>query len=307
MTVFVAKRDIPAGTPGAELDQVRLDRRPRTPSSARSCPARSPSPDQIRTLITRQPIYAGEQVSLRRFADHAEHGVRSQLHGALARISLPGTPDAAARPARSSDGDHVDVLANLKTGDCSTCFAARDVVARDVLVLRAAGGDRRAERQGAGGAGASVMLAVSDRREAQKIFYAVKNAAGWSLPLRPVANATDSRGRRRRHRLDCSRTASSRRTSSTTTGAEMTDRATDDTAATRLYFTGDCDGLRRAPRGVARPAPDLEVVGFSEHVAQASRRARRRPPRLRPARDALPSGSRRPRSRRSASRPARRS
>jgi hypothetical protein len=38
----------------------------------------------------------------------------------------------------------------------------------------------------------SVLLAVSDNRQAQKIFYAVENAAGWSLLLRPVANATDS-------------------------------------------------------------------------------------------------------------------
>ena len=37
------------------------------------------------------------------------------------------------------------------------------------------------------------MLAVSDRREAQKVFFAVQNAAGWTLQLRPVANATDSR------------------------------------------------------------------------------------------------------------------
>jgi len=37
---------------------------------------------------------------------------------------------------------------------------------------------------------ASVILAVSDRREAQKVFYAVENAAGWTLQLRPVANVT---------------------------------------------------------------------------------------------------------------------
>jgi hypothetical protein len=36
------------------------------------------------------------------------------------------------------------------------------------------------------------MLAVSENREAQKIFFAVQNSAGWSLQLRPVANATDS-------------------------------------------------------------------------------------------------------------------
>jgi hypothetical protein len=36
------------------------------------------------------------------------------------------------------------------------------------------------------------MLAVSDRAEAQKVWYAVQNSAGWALELRPVANAADS-------------------------------------------------------------------------------------------------------------------
>jgi hypothetical protein len=80
------------------------------------------------------------------------------------------------------------VLANLKSGDCATCFAARDV-ARNVLVLQAPTasiGSKTTNTQ------SSVLLAVSDNRQAQKIFYAVENAAGWSLLLRPVANATDS-------------------------------------------------------------------------------------------------------------------
>ena len=37
-----------------------------------------------------------------------------------------------------------------------------------------------------------MLLAVHDSREAQKIWYAVENSAGWSLALRPVANASDS-------------------------------------------------------------------------------------------------------------------
>jgi hypothetical protein len=36
------------------------------------------------------------------------------------------------------------------------------------------------------------MLAVSDNRQAQKIFFAVQNGQGWTLQLRPPANATDS-------------------------------------------------------------------------------------------------------------------
>jgi hypothetical protein len=43
-----------------------------------------------------------------------------------------------------------------------------------------------------GSGNASAVLAVSDRRESQKVFFAVQNAAGWTLQLRPVANATDT-------------------------------------------------------------------------------------------------------------------
>ena len=67
------------------------------------------------------------------------------------------------------------------------------------------------------------MLAVSDRREAQKVFFAVQNAAGWTLQLRPVANATDSRRSTSKARARCSRTASPQPTSATTQERKMTE------------------------------------------------------------------------------------
>jgi Flp pilus assembly protein CpaB len=186
-TVFVAKRDIPQGTSGADLikngwitTQQAVQRT--------VVPGAISNPDQVRNLITRQDIFTGEQVSLRRFADHAEQGVRVQLHGSLRAISLPGTPDALLA-GTLRDGDHVDVVANLKTGDCSTCFAAR-AVARDILVLRAPTAPTGASRVAS--TDTSVMLAVNDRVEAQKIWFSVQNSSGWMLALRPVSKATDS-------------------------------------------------------------------------------------------------------------------
>jgi len=188
VTIYVAKRDIPQGTPGSEL--IKSGWIKTQDAVQRSVvPGAISSPDQIRSLITRQDIYAGEQVSLRRFAGHAEQGVRSQLRGGLRALSVPGTPDALLS-GTLRDGDHVDVIANLKTGDCSTCFAVRNI-ARDVLVLHASGTSGLPSSK-TGGEGTSVLLAVHDSREAQKIWYAVENAAGWSLALRPVANGTDS-------------------------------------------------------------------------------------------------------------------
>ncbi len=36
------------------------------------------------------------------------------------------------------------------------------------------------------------MLAASDRRDVQKVWWAAKNSIGWTLELRPVTNVTDS-------------------------------------------------------------------------------------------------------------------
>jgi Flp pilus assembly protein CpaB len=186
--VFVAKRDIPQGTTGTEL--IKRGSIGTADVVQRSVvPGAISSLDQVQTLLTTQPIYAGEQVTLRRFASHQQQGIRSQLHGPLRAISLPGTGDQLLA-GTLKDGDHVDVIANLKTGDCGTCFAVRDV-ARNVLVLHAPAGSSPEAKVASNGSAA--ILAVSDRKEAQKIWYAVENSAGWSLQLRPVANATEPR------------------------------------------------------------------------------------------------------------------
>jgi Flp pilus assembly protein CpaB len=185
--VYVAKRDIPQGTSGADLIRqgwiTTQDVVQRT-----VVPGAISSPDQVRTLITRQEIYAGEQISMRRFAGHAEQGVRVQLHGTLRAVSLPGSADALLA-GTLRDGDHVDMVANLKCG--SDCFATR-VVARNVLVLKAPTGAAGSKVTNTGGSASSVLLAVKDSREEQKVWYAVQNSAGWALALRPVTNAADS-------------------------------------------------------------------------------------------------------------------
>jgi Flp pilus assembly protein CpaB len=184
--VWVATRDIPAGTPGAEL--VKHGWIGTSDVVSRTVvPGAISNPAEVANQLTRQDIFTGEQVSLRRFANHAEQGVRSQLHGTMRAISLPGTSDALLAGILK-DGDHVDLIANLKSGDCTTCLVTR-VVARDVLVLHTGTppvGSKVTSEQ------SSVLLAVHDRREAQKIFFTIQNASGWSLELRPVANAIDS-------------------------------------------------------------------------------------------------------------------
>src|SRR3954453_9903486 len=62
VTVYVAKRDIPQGTPGAELIRHGWIRTAETPQRS-VVPGAIASPDEVRTLITRQDIFSGEQVT----------------------------------------------------------------------------------------------------------------------------------------------------------------------------------------------------------------------------------------------------
>jgi Flp pilus assembly protein CpaB len=183
--VFVAKKDIPTGTLGTELAGHGWLTTADVAQHA-VVPGAISDPDQVARLISVQPIYQGEQVTLRRFASQVELGVRAQLHGPLRAISINGSGDQLLA-GTLKDGDHVDLIANLKGGDptCDGCAAVRDV-AQNILVLRAPTGGKSG---GVSGSSTSVILAVSDRREAQKVFYAIKNA-DWTLQLRPVTNAT---------------------------------------------------------------------------------------------------------------------
>jgi len=76
--VFVATRDIPVGTSGADLarkgllEKSEIVRRTVVPGAISS-------PDQLSELVAVQAVYAGEQVSTRRFATPAERGIRAQL------------------------------------------------------------------------------------------------------------------------------------------------------------------------------------------------------------------------------------
>jgi Flp pilus assembly protein CpaB len=186
VAVLVAKGDIPVGTSGADilkhhmLTSSQVVQRTIVPGAISNA-------DQVQNLVTTAPIYSGEQVTLRRFANHVELGPRAQLHGTLRAISLEG--DSAQLLAGTiKQGDHVDMLATWRYCGTDTCIVSRDV-ARNLLVLQAPDGptSKLATSQTT-----SILLATSDRHDAQKVWWAAKNSIGWTLALRPVSNATDS-------------------------------------------------------------------------------------------------------------------
>jgi Flp pilus assembly protein CpaB len=200
ITVFIASRDIEAGTPGAKLNSMISE----TEVARRSvAPGAVSELDQVRELIAASPVYAGEQITTRRFRPVEERGVRAQISGNLRAIQVPGEQDQVLAGTLAA-GDRVDVVASIKykLADVSPQSAqsgnrgdiervASRVVLRDLLVLHAPtrpDANSRLSSQNS----FSVLLAVTDN-QAQKLFFVIKNG-DWSLQLRPVTDAEDSVG-----------------------------------------------------------------------------------------------------------------
>jgi Flp pilus assembly protein CpaB len=186
VAVYVAGKDIPAGTSGADiaakgmLAKSEIVRRSVVPGAISD-------PAQIEELVASQPIYAGEQVSTRRFATPAERGIRAQLTGTMRAFQLPGDQHQLLA-GTLRDGDRVDVIASIKVDPDKDIHATR-IVLRDIEVLKAAstGGP---ESQISRSSGMNVLLAVTDT-QVQKLFHVVKHGE-WSLELRPPIKSNDS-------------------------------------------------------------------------------------------------------------------
>jgi pilus assembly protein CpaB len=186
--VFVAARDIPAGTPGTTILGRRLLARTRVPRRS-VVPGAISSRAQVQRFVTAEPIYAGEQITTRRFRPLAEQGVRGMLNGTTRAIVVPGDANQLLAGILRR-GDRVDVLGAIPlAGARGRSVPASRVVLRDLLVLRAAaeGEEGRSARRGS----SSVVLALTDA-QAQKLFFVMRNGQ-WALLLRPFGRSADSR------------------------------------------------------------------------------------------------------------------
>jgi Flp pilus assembly protein CpaB len=179
-TVWVARADIPAGTPGGAIFKGLAVRRAVAVDAL--VPSAVVSPSALRGLVSTQPILAGEQISLRRFAPSSGNATLGGLRGKARAITISGEPYQVLA-GTLKDGDRVDVLASMTYPEGSgRHFSA--VVLRGLTVLRAPDADTSNST-------AAATLALTDA-QAQRLFYVVKNA-DWSLVLRPAVRASDSR------------------------------------------------------------------------------------------------------------------
>jgi Flp pilus assembly protein CpaB len=185
--VFVAGKDIPAGTSGSEivrkglLEESEIVRRNVVPGAISD-------PAQIEELLATQPIYAGEQITTRRFATPAERGIKAQLKGTMRAFQVPGDEHQLLAGTVKA-GDRVDVVASIKVDPDRDVFVTR-IVLRDIEVLKAAGSAEVGPKLPQNSDGTSVLLAVTDT-QVQKLFHVIKHGE-WSLELRPPVKSNDS-------------------------------------------------------------------------------------------------------------------
>jgi Flp pilus assembly protein CpaB len=186
--VWVAAKNIPAGTSGAELESGGFINQQEIERGVVSSGALL-DPATVSGKVVVQDIYKGEQVNTLRFRSETQRGIRAELSGNLRAVQLPGTEHQLLRGTLQKD-DHVDVVGTWNVPEGVQHHVSR-ILLRDIRVLEAA---QQAEVSSKISQGPnqqlSVKLALTDAQEA-KLFWIAQNGE-WTLVLRPPADAADS-------------------------------------------------------------------------------------------------------------------
>lgn len=186
--VWMAAKDIPVGTSGAELDaggyltSTEIER-------GQVAPGALLDPADVASKVVVNPIYKGEQVSQLRFRSEAEKGIRAQLTGTLRAVQLPGD-EHRLLAGTLIEGDRVDVVGNWTPSEGSNSHVTRTIL-RDILVLEPAKqADTQSKITDGAKKGLSVKLALTDAQE-QKLFWIAENGT-LTLTLRSPTDGSDS-------------------------------------------------------------------------------------------------------------------
>jgi Flp pilus assembly protein CpaB len=186
--VYVAKTDIPPGTPTSSLEG-KIEQKEILDKNV--VPVAVLDLKSMEGQSTSQWIYGGEQLSARRFNSTGRSGIHGELKGNQRAMALNGKANQLLAGIVKT-GDHVDILANFKIG--SDINVAR-VLLRDVPVLKAPqSGSIDSKIASAAEDGAyTIVLKLTDS-QAHKLFLvsAGNEDHEWWLDLRAPADATDS-------------------------------------------------------------------------------------------------------------------
>ena len=134
VNVLVASRDIPAGTAGSSVASggyLKTESVPKRTLVDGSVASAAP----LTSKVTADPIYKGEQITLRQFKPLAQAGIFAKFSGRQRAIAVLGTPSQMLA-GTLKDGDRVDVVATVRyhTGPSR---ATTRVVLKNLLVLEA--------------------------------------------------------------------------------------------------------------------------------------------------------------------------
>lgn len=197
--VLVATRDIPAGTPLAELQdggfvEVR---------KVRSRDAVPGAMDDLRGeagRATSTRIFSGDQIALAKLADESGLAPAARISGTERWVAFP-IGDHQDVGGQLGAGDHVDIFATrIDRGEVQTVLVARDVEIVDVPSRKESSGTGVVSRTRRGQA---YTFEVSDRIADRLVWAASwQNTDGLHLALRPAASAADGRVPAIRVRLD---------------------------------------------------------------------------------------------------------
>lgn len=192
VTVYVATKEIPAGTSGGDAQRSQSFRAEQV-ARRNVVPGAISNLAQLENKIATEAVYPGEQITLSRFKPVQQSGVLSGLAGNQRAYQLAGDPNQLLVGTLKA-GDRVDVLAAFKVKELLRTDKEEVPVTRtalrDILVLSAPGGVSTGSKLGATQSGNAVQLAVTDA-QARKLFFITQNGA-WHLTLRPVVDPSDT-------------------------------------------------------------------------------------------------------------------
>lgn len=183
VTVYTAAKGYDAGTAGSS---IASGMQKATVTRSALVQDAVTNPAQIKGLYLVEPVVAGEQLTLKRFALPTEQGVRAQLVGRQRAVQLAGDANQVLK-GTLVPGDRVDVVTSIKP---TSGLGEPEVgtVLRDVRVLETGDADGTSVDNPSDNLFA-VVLGVTDE-QAQKLYFAMRNGE-WSLVLRPVKKPKD--------------------------------------------------------------------------------------------------------------------
>jgi Flp pilus assembly protein CpaB len=182
--VLVAARDIPAGTKGAAVASGGYLKTQTVPRRA-VVPGSIVSGAPLTSLVSTDPIFKGEQITLRQFGPIAQAGIFAKFSGKQRAISLLGEPTQLLS-GTLSDGDHVDVVATAQYTSRGLSRSTSRVALRNLLVLEAP------DQADLSSSEKTTATLVMNDHQTQTMAWAMKNTT-WFLTLRPTARPRNSR------------------------------------------------------------------------------------------------------------------